>query len=71
MQIEVDPKLIELVESQGEKIKTAINEGLNLWLKQKLITCPMTKKFCTNNQNPCNECTTFTQSHKLNLQKYF
>ena len=64
MQVEVDPKLLRLVESQGEHIKTAVREGLNLWLKQKLTTCPITKKFCTNHQNPCNDCPTFTQSYK-------
>ena len=62
MQVEVEPKLMELVESLGDTLKNAVNEGLNLWLKQKLTTCPITKKFCTNNQNPCNECPTFTQS---------
>jgi hypothetical protein len=63
MQVDADPKLIKLVESVGENIIIAVNEGLNLWLKQKLITCPITKKFCTNNLNPCNECPTFIKSH--------
>ena len=64
MQVEVDNKIINLVESLGEQIKTAVKEGLNLWLKQKITTCPITKQFCTNNQNPCNDCSTFTQSQK-------
>ena len=61
LEIPVNPKLLKLVESLDENIVKAIDEGLNLWLKEKLTRCPVTNKFCTNNQNPCNECNTFTQ----------
>lgn len=64
MQVLVDPRLLKLVESLGENIVKAVDEGLNLWLKEKLTTCPVTKKFCTNNQNPCNECNTFTKNQQ-------
>jgi len=62
MEVNVDPKLLELVESLDENMVKAVNEGLTLWLKEKLNTCPLTNKFCTNNKNPCNECNTFTKN---------
>ena len=62
MEVSVDPVLLELVESIDENIFKAVNEGLTLWLKQKLAMCPITKKFCTNGQNPCNDCSTFDRS---------
>jgi hypothetical protein len=65
MEVQVDPKLLRLVESQSENIVKALNEALKLWLEQKLITCPITKRICTNNQIPCNECSTFTKIKKL------
>jgi hypothetical protein len=61
MEVRVDAKLMKLVESLDENIGRAVDEGLTLWLKEKLTTCPITNKFCTNNQKPCNECNTFTK----------
>ena len=63
MEVQVDPKLLKLVESLDENIVKVVDEGITLWLKEKLITCPITNKFCTSNKNPCNECNTFTQTH--------
>ena len=63
MEVQVDPKLLKLVESQSENLVTAVNEALKLWLGQKLTTCPITKRICTNNQIPCNECPTFTKTN--------
>lgn len=61
MEVQVDPKLLRLVESQSENLVQAVNEALKLWLEQKLTTCPITKKICTNNRIPCNECSIYTK----------
>jgi len=62
MDILVDPALLTLVESIDNDIPKVVTEALNLWIKEKLITRPITKKHCTNNKNPCNECSTFTKT---------
>ena len=61
MEVQVDPKLLKLVESQSENVVKAVNEALKLWLEKKLTTCPITNTICTNNQIPCNECPIFTK----------
>lgn len=62
MEVQIDPKLLRLVESQSENLVIAINEALKLWLEQKLTTCPITKGVCPNNQILCNDCPTFTKT---------
>lgn len=59
MQTLVDPKLLELTQSIEKDFNKVINEAINLWLKEKILTCPITQKFCKNQQISCNECDTF------------
>ena len=63
MQVQVDSKLLQLVESQSENLVKSVNEALKLWLEQKLTTCPKTNRICPNNQIPCSECLTFTKTN--------
>jgi hypothetical protein len=37
-------------------VSKAICEALDLWLKEKIITCPITNKLCVNMNQPCNNC---------------
>ena len=63
MEVQIDSKLLRLVESQSDNLVNAINEALKLWLQQKLITCPITKGICANPQILCNDCPTFTKTY--------
>lgn len=56
MNIEFDSELLNLVTSLETDVNKAVNEGLTLWLKEKMIICPITKKFCINPNCPCNNC---------------
>ncbi|MFA5364092.1 MAG: hypothetical protein WC325_02795 [Candidatus Bathyarchaeia archaeon] len=56
--IQVSSKLLRLVKTMETDVSKAINEGLNLWLKEKIITCPITNNLCTNTNMPCNHCET-------------
>ncbi|MEJ2271490.1 MAG: hypothetical protein P8X91_03185 [Candidatus Bathyarchaeota archaeon] len=62
MEVQIDPELLRLVESQSENLITAIHEALKLWLEQKLTTCPITKGVCSNNQILCSDCPTFSET---------
>jgi hypothetical protein len=46
-------RLVSKVEKDSTK---AVREALSLWLKQKLLTCPLTKQFCENTDISCNHC---------------
>ena len=63
MEVQINSELIKLVDSLDENMSKAIDAGLNLWLTEKIIKCPVTKKFCINNKTPCNECDTFQKTH--------
>lgn len=56
MQVDIDFKLVSLVNSIEIDLNKAIDEGLILWLKTKLTVCPLTKEFCKSPSTPCNEC---------------
>ncbi|MCW4034010.1 MAG: hypothetical protein NWF03_01455 [Candidatus Bathyarchaeota archaeon] len=56
--VQVNSKLLQLVQSMEEDISKAVGEALHLWLKEKIITCPITNKLCTNPNTPCNHCET-------------
>ena len=56
MEIQVDSKVLHLVTSLKIDLNKAINEALTLWLKQKIIVCPITNQFCTFPAGPCNDC---------------
>ena len=54
--VQVNPQLLHLATSVEKDVTKAVNEALNLWLKKKIITCPITNSFCTNVNGTCNEC---------------
>ncbi len=54
--VQVNPKLLRLVTSMEKDVSKAVYEALNLWLKEKIITCPITNNLCTNMNEPCNHC---------------
>jgi hypothetical protein len=56
MQTLVDPQLLELIQSVEKDVSKVINEAINLWLKEKILTCPLSENFCKNPQIACNEC---------------
>lgn len=61
MEIRVNPKILKLVTSLETNVTKAINEALNLWLKEKLTSCPITNQFCIND-GPCNDCPVLKES---------
>ena len=54
--IHVNSKLLHLATSVEKDVSKVVNEALYLWLKKKIIICPVTNRFCTNVNNPCNDC---------------
>ena len=56
MEIQLDPKILNLVKSLETDLSKAIHEALNLWLKKRLIICPVTNKFCEHGKSSCNDC---------------
>jgi hypothetical protein len=62
MEIRVNPKILKLVTSLETNVTKAINEALNLWLREKITICPITNQFCIRNNEPCNDCPIFKES---------
>jgi hypothetical protein len=56
MEIQLNPKLLSLVTSLETDLNKAINEALDLWLKKRVIICPITNQFCERGHGPCNDC---------------
>ena len=56
MKIEIDSKILTLVSSIESDLKKAVDEGLFLWLKERLSVCPITEDFCASPNNSCNDC---------------
>ena len=56
MEIQVDSEILNLVSSLEKDLNSAINEALTLWLKRKIIVCPITNQFCKFPSHPCNDC---------------
>jgi hypothetical protein len=54
--VQVNSKVLRLVSSMEKDVSKAICEALDLWLKEKIITCPITNKLCVNMNQPCNNC---------------
>jgi hypothetical protein len=54
--IRIDPEILNLVCSLEKDLTKALNEALNLWLKKRLTTCPITNQFCKSTDGPCNDC---------------
>ena len=53
--VQVNPKLLRLAASVEKDISKVLNEALYLWLKRKIIICPVTNRFCIHT-GPCNDC---------------
>jgi hypothetical protein len=56
MEVQLDSKILNLVASVETDLNKAINEALNLWLKRRIIICPITNQFCKFPNMPCNVC---------------
>ena len=56
MEVQVEPKLLSLIATVEGDISKVVSEALNLWLKEKIPTCPITKDFCGKQNGPCNDC---------------
>jgi hypothetical protein len=54
--VQVNSKLLDLAASVEKDVSNVLNEALHLWLKKKIITCPITGRFCININEPCNNC---------------
>lgn len=65
--IQVSPKLLDLATSVEKDVTKAVNEALQLWLKKKIVTCPITNRFCINPNQPCNDCEITKTSKKSKL----
>ena len=56
MEVLLDPKILYLVSSLEKDLPKAINEALTLWLKKRIIVCPITNHFCKIINGSCNDC---------------
>ena len=56
MEIKVDPNILDLIASLEKDLQKAINEALTLWLRKRLIVCPITNQFCKFVDGSCNDC---------------
>jgi len=56
--IQVNTKLLDLAAFVEKDVSKVINEALNLWLTERILICPITKKFCTQLSGSCNNCKT-------------
>lgn len=57
MEIEINPELLRLITALEEDISKVVQQALTQWLKERMLTCPITKTFCVNINKSCNECT--------------
>jgi len=57
MEINVDARQLHLIADLEKDITKVIREALDLWLKKKIPTCPITNLSCLNIQGSCNHCT--------------
>jgi hypothetical protein len=56
MDVEIKPEFLKLIGTVESDISKVVHEALELWLKQNLLTCPLTKSFCINPKGSCNDC---------------
>ncbi|MGD8546044.1 MAG: hypothetical protein PVH12_07710 [Candidatus Bathyarchaeota archaeon] len=57
MEIEIDPQLLRLISTFEVDISEVVKQALTLWLRERILTCPITKRFCVNINESCNKCT--------------
>ena len=56
MEIRVDPKILDLVSTLEKDLPKAINEALTLWLRKRMLVCPIANRFCKFIDGSCNDC---------------
>jgi hypothetical protein len=56
MEVQIEPNLLSHILEVEKDISKAISEALNLWLKEKVLTCPITNNFCVTPAISCNAC---------------
>jgi hypothetical protein len=64
MNVQLDSDIFDLVRSVDSDVTKVVHEALTLWLKERLITCPITHQFCVNPNCPCNDCALTKNSSK-------
>jgi hypothetical protein len=60
MSIKIDQKLLRLIASVEDDISKVISEALKLWLRTKILVCPMNNELCE--KSSCNNCLVLKQS---------
>ena len=56
LKIQLDSNMLNLVTSVEIDVTKAVHEALNLWLKERVLVCPITNQFCKYPEGPCNDC---------------
>jgi hypothetical protein len=56
MEIQLDSKIYSLVTSLEKDLNKAVHEALTLWLKERLLVCPITNQLCEFQLGQCNDC---------------
>lgn len=56
MDIRIEPEILRLIRTVENDISKVVSEALHLWLKEKILICPITEGFCENLQGSCNNC---------------
>jgi hypothetical protein len=57
VKVQLESKIVNLIVPLEKDVTKVVHEALNLWLKERLIICPITNQFCINPNIPCNDCT--------------
>ena len=56
LKIQINSIIVDQVTLVEKNFSKAVNEALNLWLKEKISICPTTKEFCINPSDSCKGC---------------
>ena len=56
MEIQIEPRLLRIIATIDGDFSKVVSEALNLWLRGKILTCPISNDFCANLRGPCNDC---------------
>ncbi len=63
MEVNIDPELLRLIATLEEDISKVVQQALTLWLKKRILTCPITNRFCIDRSKSCNECAIAKNAH--------
>ena len=61
LEIHINSDVVDQIASVEKNFSKAINDALNMWLKEKISKCPTTKDFCINPSDSCKGCKIITQ----------